>query len=244
MPPGLLTPDAMPQVPQYLFEEVKQLIMLIERANGIGDIMQGRGDVRQRTARGIERLYEASHARIELSIKHFEDSFKEAAFQMGGLVQQFYKEERPINIAGNQNFRAESFTLMPTDLEEEFEISIDSAAALPQDKQSRAQLIFELLTNHVFEMAVSPDPAMKEIAKTVLEGVEFPGREALLNFKPQQMQAPGMPLMPGAPTQMPEAVPGVPALSPGVQEMAQEAGISPEDLARIVQQGMGARPTP
>ena len=244
MEPGMLVPDQMPQVPQYLFEEIKQLLMLIERVNGIGDVTQGRGDVRQRTARGIERLYEAAQTRIGLSIKHFEDSFKDAAFQMGSLVRQFYKEERSINIAGNQNYRAESFTLKPEELEEEVEISIDSAAALPQDKQSRAQLIFELLKNKIFDMAVSPDPGQKEIAKIVLEGVEFPGREALLNFSPQQMQAPGMPSMPGAPNQMPEAAPGVPALSPGIQEMAQAAGISPEQLAQIVQQGMGVRPTP
>jgi len=234
IPPGMLQPDQVPNIPPYLYEEIKQLIVMIERVSGISDILQGRGDVRQRTARGIERLYEAGHGRLSKSVHHYEDSYKELGYQMGSLVKQYYQEERQINIAGDANTARESFTIGSEQLEEEFEIAIDSAAALPQDKQSRAQLVFMLLQNHIFEMALGDDPLMKQAAKVVLDTVEFPNRESLLNFQPEPQGTPGMP----------EVAPGIPALTPEAQEMAQAGGIPPEQLAQIVQQGMQGGPPP
>jgi len=257
MPPGLLAPDEVPQIPQYLYNEVQAYVLMIERVTGIGDVMQGRGDVRQRTARGIERLYEAGSSRIGLSVKLFEDSYKEYAYQAGSLIQQFYTEERKINIGSDQNTMAESFTVKPEELKEEYEVSIDSSAALPQDKQSRATLVFNLLKEGVLERAVSPDPVQKEVARIVLDTLEFPNREKILsmNIQPPMPQPgpqagpqgmpPGMPQgMPqGEPPGMPEVAPGVPALGANVQEMAQAAGVTPEELVQIIQQAI-QRPTP
>ena len=192
--------------------------------------MQGRGDVRQRTARGIERLFEAGSSRISLSVKNFEDGYSELAYQVGSLVQQCYGEDRKIVIASGGE-ALDRFTIGPDNLRDKFEISIDSAAALPQDKQSKAELAFTLLQNHIFELAMSDDPKMKQIAKTMLDVVEFPNREALLNFQEKAM----MPQ--GGYAQMPQFA-GIPVLSPEAQEMAAAAGVTPEALAQMVQQGI------
>jgi len=259
MPPDMIKPDEVIQAPQYLFEEVKQLVILIERVTGISDVMQGRGDVRQRTARGIERLFEAGSARIGLSIKLFEDSFKDAAYQIGSLVRQYYTEDREINITGGSEVLQESFVIKPENLEEEMEVSIDSAAALPKDKQSRAELVFTLLKNHIFEIAMADDPKMKMIGKIVLDAVEFPNREAILNFTPDQLTK-AFPSMgnqlnmqsgqPGQPqAQMPEfAGMGMPVLNSALEELAAAAQVSPEEMVEMIQSGVSniqeiARPT-
>ena len=236
MPPGMLVPDPIPQVPQWLYEEIKNIIIMIERVSGITDVMQGRGDVRQRTARGIERLWEAGSSRIGMSVKLFEESYKQAAYQMGSLVRQYYKERRVINIAGDSNSAREIFEISPDELEQEFEISVDTAATLPQDKKSRADLVFFLLQNHIFDMALSQDPMQKKIARIVLDTVEFPGRKELLRTNPQELQATQQA------GQIPEIAPGVPAVSNQLAEMAQAAGISPEELQQIIQTGLN-RPT-
>ena len=249
MPPEMIKADEVIQAPQYLFEEVKQLVILIERVSGISDVMQGRGDVRQRTARGIERLFEAGSARIGLSTKLFEDSFKEAAYQMGSLVRQYYTEDREINITGGAEVLQESFVITADDLKEEMEVSIDSAAALPKDKQSRAELVFTLLKNHIFEIAMSDDPKMKMMGKIVLDAVEFPNREAILNFTPDQLTKafPGMgnQLNMQSQAQMPEFA-GMPVLNSALEELAAAAQVSPEEMVEMIQSGVQqiARPTP
>jgi len=230
IPPEMIKPDTAPQIPEAIFNEIQQLMIMIERVSGISDIMQGRGDVRQRTARGIERLFEAGSSRISLSVKNFEDGYSELAYQVGSLVQQCYGEDRKIVIASGGE-ALDRFTIGPDNLRDKFEISIDSAAALPQDKQSKAELAFTLLQNHIFELAMSDDPKMKQIAKTMLDVVEFPNREALLNFQEKAM----MPQ--GGYAQMPQFA-GIPVLSPEAQEMAAAAGVTPEALAQMVQQGI------
>ena len=223
----------------------KGIIILIERITGISDVMQGRGDVRQRTARGIERLFEAGSARIGLSVKLFEDSFKEAAYQMGSLVRQYYQEDREINITGGL---PESFVINPEELKEEMEVSIDSAAALPKDKQSRAELVFTLLKNHIFEIAMADDPKMKMIGKIVLDAVEFPNREAILNFTPDQLTkafpSMGNQLNMQSQAQMPEFA-GMPVLNSALEELAAAAQVSPEEMVEMIQSGVQqiARPT-
>lgn len=242
MPPDMIQPDVVVQVPQYLSEEVKEDIILIERVSGISDVLQGRGDVRQRTARGIERLSEAGSARIGLSIKLFEDSFKEAAYQMGSLVRQYYTEDRKINIAGGAEGLPESFTIKPENLKEDMEVSVDSAAALPKDKQSRAELVFTMLKNHIFEIAMSEDPKMKMIGKIVLDAVEFPNREAILNFTPQQLtkEFPKMGLNLESQAQMPAFAgnENMPVLNTALEELAAAAGVSPEEMIEMIQSGV------
>lgn len=240
MPPEMIKPDEVVQIPQYISEEVKWLTTMIERVSPASDVLQGRGDVRQRTARGIERLSEAGSARIGLTIKLFEDSFKEAAYQIGSLVKQYYTEDRKINIAGGPSALPESFTITPDDLKEDMEVSIDSAVALPKDKQSRAELVFTMLKNHIFEIAMSDDPKMKMVGKIVLDAVEFPNREAILNFTPEQLTKtfPGMNINPESQEQMPEFA-GMPQSSSVLEELAAAAQVTPEEMAQLIQQGLG-----
>ena len=240
MPPDMIHPDEAVQVPQYLAEEVKWLTTMIERVSPASDVLQGRGDVRQRTARGIERLSEAGSARIGLTIKLFEDSFKEAAYQIGSLVRQYYADDREINIAGGAEGLPESFTIKPDDLKEEMEVSIDSAVALPKDKQSRAELVFTMLKNHIFEIAMSDDPKMKMVGKIVLDAVEFPNREAILNFTPEQLTKtfPKMGLNPESQAQMPEFA-GMPQSNSVLEELAAVAQVTPEEMTQMIQSGIG-----
>jgi len=139
----------------------------------------------------------------------------------------------------------------PDQLQGKFEVSIDSGAALPRDKQSKADLVFHLADMQVFQMAMSGDPIAKQTAKVILDAVEFPGREELLNFQPPPQAPPPLPPQPEAPGVQ---IPGPPSPIPspgnppaaeenplvGIIEMAAQAGIPPEQFVQLLTGGMGA----
>ena len=183
--------DTPPMLPAYLFNRIKDLVLRIEVLTGITDVLQGRGGITHRTARGIERIYESATSRMGLAIRLMELALKKVAYLMAATAQQFYDTDRTFSVVGTSNNIEEVFTISKNDISGEFDVSIDSGAALPQDKKSKAELVFDLMKNHIFEMALSDDPVQREIAKTVLDAVEFPGRETMLNFsKQQQMTQP------------------------------------------------------
>jgi hypothetical protein len=248
IPPDKLRADIAPQIPPNLLVRPNDIIQRIFDVTGISEILQGSGRVTHRTARGIERLFEAGSSRIGQSIQFMEQTLAELSLQMAGLAQENYTTERVHAIIGGNGMIAGALKTTSEDLAGEFEVSIDSGAALPRDKQSRADLVFELLKNHIFEMALGEDPAMKKAAKLVLDAVEFPGREELLAFKPPvaalpattqaPAQPPGLPMpipaIPGAPPAGP-AVPGG-AIPPEVQDLLNTTGLSLQDLMAMASQ--------
>lgn len=242
--------DVPGQVPQYLVTRIQDIIQRIYEITGISEILQGSGRVTHRTARGIERLFEAGTTRIGKSIQYYERALQEVALMMAALVNQFYTEDRVHAIIGGNGQLAGTLKTPAGSLKGKYEVTIDSGAALPRDKQSRADLVFNLLQNHVFEMALSPNPIMKAQAKVVLDAVEFPGREALLNFKTPQAQPPvaqsppqGMAAPPAGALPMPaaqagpQAAGGAPDMA-AIMEMAAQAGIPPEQFIQMISQGL------
>jgi hypothetical protein len=255
VPPEQLQADVAPQIPPNLMVRPGDIIQRIFDVTGVSEILQGSGRVTHRTARGIERLYEAGSSRIGQSIQFMEQTLGELSLQMAALAQQFYDTERVHAIIGGNGTIAGSIKTVPADLAGEFEVSIDSGAALPRDKQSRADLVFELLKNHIFEMALSDDPRQKKAAKLILDSVEFPGREELLAFKPPPSPAAPPQAPQGAPQALPGGLPvpmpmpaaagapaGVPAgaIPPEVQDLLNTSGLSLQDLMAMVSQaGVG-----
>ena len=190
--------DTPPVVPAYLFNRIKDLVQRIETITGITDVLQGKGGISHRTARGIERIYESATSRMGLATRLMEESLKDVAYLMASTAQQFYDTNRTFSVVGTSNNVEEVLTISKQDISGEFDVSIDSGASLPQDKKSKADLVFSLLQNHIFEMALGQDPIHKEIAKTVLDAVEYPGREAMLkNPVVPEQPAPPQGMMPG-----------------------------------------------
>ena len=252
-----LKADTPPQVPQYLISRIQDLIQRIYEITGINEIMQGSGRVTHRTARGIERLFEAGSTRIGKSIQYYEKALKEVALQKAELAMEFYTEDRIHAIIGGNGMIAGVIQTKPGQLKGKYEVSIDSGAALPRDKQSKADLVFNLADKQVFQMALSPDPIAKQVAKVVLDAVEFPGREELLNFQMPPQAPPLLPTAPqGAPGVLPPGSPppvaGQGMMPPGpgggagaanpmmaILEMAAAAGMPPEQFIQMLMQGGG-----
>ncbi len=256
VPPDKVQADVAPQIPPNLLMRPGDIIQRIFDVTGVSEILQGSGRVTHRTARGIERLYEAGSSRIGQSIRFMEQTLAEMALQIASLAQQYYGTERVHALIGGNGQVAGSLKTQPADLEGEYEVSIDSGAALPRDKQSRADLVFNLLQNHIFEMALADDPKLKRAAKLVLDAVEFPGREELLTFQapapPPQAQLPNVPgpagipgpaVTPGGPGAAPGAIPGLPAgaIPPEIQDLLNTSGLSLQDLMAMASQ---AGPSP
>jgi hypothetical protein len=254
VPPELLQPDDAPQLPAYLVRRIEDIVNRFMDVSGISEILMGSGRVTHRTARGIERLFEAGTSRIGQSIQFSEESLGESATMLAQVVAQFYKNPRYMPIFDSEGTVSEMMQLDGKEFTQgKFQASIDSGAALPRDKQSRADLVFNLQKMGVFEMAMAPDPAAKEIAKVILNAVEFPGREQLLRNLiqvPPPQPEPGPPLeAPVPPAGLPLSgpaglgVPPVPAppgqFPPEVLEMAAAAGVAPEELVAMLTQAAG-----
>ena len=226
--PDQLRADDPPQVPAVLVRMQQEYIQRIFDISGISDILQGSGRVTHRTARGIERLFEAATSRIGQSVQNHELALKKVFAMMGDLAEMFYKEDRMFALFGGSGQMEGSLPVPTGSLKGEFEVSIDSGATLPQDKKSRAELTLELNNAGILEMAAIGDPAHKEIARVVLEAVEFPKRERLLAIQPPPPELP--------PEPMEEQIP------PEAMMMAQETGIPPEALQAIVEQAASGQP--
>jgi len=244
--------DAPAQIPQYLIIRINDIIQRIYEVTGISEILQGSGRVTHRTARGIERLFEAGTTRIGKSIQYYERALKEVALMMAELVNQFYTEEKIHAIIGGNGMVKGTIVTQPGELKGQYEVTIDSGAALPRDKQSKADLVFNLADKGIFAMAQSPNPAEKMTAKVVLDAVEFPGREELLNAQAlppsspeQQASPPGAPASSGAmpPGAIPPGVPSGDNPLAAIVEMAAAAGLEPEQFAQLLAQaGAGVGP--
>jgi hypothetical protein len=217
VPPGMLRPDETPQFPQYLIVLAQRYVDQIGTVSGITEILQGK-DPHHRTAKGIERIFEAAVSRIGASTRLMEQALEDVAYMVFSCAQQFYTEQRTFALIGTSGTPTGQLTVNgPEDLAGEFDISVDSGASLPKDKQSKADLGFNLLQNHIFDMAVSGDPKQQLIAKTILNLVEFPGREELLNFKPPAPPPTPASVPPGAPASNGPA--GAPSLPPQLMQM-------------------------
>jgi len=89
---------------------------------------------------------------------------------------------------------------------------------------------------------------MKMMGKIVLDAVEFPNREAILNFTPDQLTkafpSMGDQLNMQSQAQMPEFA-GMPVLNSALEELAAAAQVSPEEMVEMIQSGVQqiARPT-
>jgi len=253
-PPELLQSDDAPQLPAYLVRRIEDIVQRIMDVSGITEIMMGSGKVTHRTARGIERLFEAGTSRIGQSIQFSDESLGQTATMGAQTVAQFYTEPRYLPIFDDDGKVAEVMEVNPEDFTSTFEASIDSGAALPRDKQSRADLVFGLHKMGVFEMATSPDPVQKTIARVILDTVEFPGREQLLREQVAPPPPPPEPQLPqGLPVGLPQGAPPIPApvgapvgppapaagYPPEVMEMAAAAGLPPDQLMLMMQQAAG-----
>jgi hypothetical protein len=230
--PQLIRADVPPQPPAYLIRIITDTVQQIGNVSGITEILQGR-DPKHRTAKGIERIFEAAVTRIGSSTRLMEASIRDVALLTASVAQQFYTEERTFALIGSSKSDLSRMVIQPGDLDGEYEVSIDSGASLPKDKQSRAELGFSLLQNKVFDLALSDDPKAKLIGKTILDLVEFPGREALLNQPP----APP-PMMPPQMAQGQSGQPMPPDAAAAIEEMAQQLGAgNPQEL--MAKLGMG-----
>ena len=214
--------DVPPVIPAYLFNRINDIVQRIETITGITDVLQGKGGISHRTARGIERIYESATSRMGLATRIMEESLKDVAYLMASVAQQFYETDRTFSVVGTSNNVEEVLTISKSDISGEFDVSIDSGASLPQDKKSKAELVFSLLQNQIFNMALGQDPLQKEIAKTVLDAVEYPGREAMLTFAPAQPQPEMLPeMVQGGDPKMQEAE----TLPPEAMELAGILGL-------------------
>ena len=181
IPLNAIRMDALPQFPTYIFNLIQFVERSIEAISGITDVMQGRGDVRHRTASGLEILYETGTSRIALSRKLVDNSFKELAYLMGSVVQQFYTKRETFSIVGEDGSRVDIKDFKASDMQEKFMVTVDSGISLPQDKQSKADALMNLINNQIIQMGFSDDPVQKAMAYIVLKQLDIPFKDQILS---------------------------------------------------------------
>jgi len=249
--PGMLEPIVQPNIPAYALRRIPELVSFIERISGATDVLQGRGDIRQRTALGVQVLSQAGTSRISTSIAFMESSLKKLAYKVASIVQQYYTEERTIAITGDSGSTGEVITIKPEELVGEYEVSVDSGAALPQDKMSRVETAVKMYQMGVIQKALlhlgNPQQIDETAANYVLDVVELPKRSELRKTKPVELGTPPVnnsngagqaeQTQPGPNIQQPtpQQQPNIPPETAEILATLQQLGLKPEELQQMIQ---------
>ncbi len=240
--PGMLEPNIPPNIPAYAVRRIPENVNMIERVSGITDVLQGRGDIRQRTALGVQVLTQAGTSRISTSIAYMEMGLKRIAYKTASIVQQFWTEERTVAIAGDRNYGSEVLTIGPDDLVGEMEVSVDSGASLPQDKMSRVETVLSLHKQGVIQDALlhlgSEQAIRKKAAEFVMNEIEMPHREELLKERPEAIGTPPAQLPAAGPAQVPpsgQPVAQLPDETAAIMAAMEQQGITPEEVQGMAQ---------
>lgn len=152
-------------VTQSAFQEAEQLESLIERISGVGGYQLGQVEEGQnRTATGVSLITEQGASKFALKVKLMEKvGLRRVARQWGGLIQQFFEEERVIRVQGpNGQWLFPSLTAEGIQGNLDYEIDVGSSTLTEQAQMERSLLLFQTLTP-VLPQAIIP------LAKDVLE---------------------------------------------------------------------------
>jgi len=141
-----------PSVPAALFETVSQDKQYMESILGNVDIIQGVRPVGVETGVLGSLLTENANIRLSLKAKILEKSFKRMGRLITKMIQQFYRTERVIRVAGETSLSSDFITIssedemfknnIPQDID--FDIIIGAGGTLPKSRTTRPQQAWEL----------------------------------------------------------------------------------------------------
>jgi len=222
---GSIIRDFPPALQTGMIDIYKTLIRMAEQESGVNEISQGRQPTGVTAASAIDTLKESSQTRIRMKERVLQPSLQQLAMQVVALMMQFYREPRVARITNTENvwpdyfeffieeqgdgqylFNKKNYVFDPNTQRYTLElnhttigptkglmdIKIMSGTAMPWSKTVKTNIAFKL-----FEGGVIDD-------KNLLETLEWPDAEQIINRKRELAAAMPPPEGPGAPPPQPQ----------------------------------------
>ncbi|MEW6171865.1 MAG: hypothetical protein AB1510_02180 [Bacillota bacterium] len=227
-----------PEMAAYIMQLLTLLPTWGETVSGVHDVTQGRRPQGITAAAAIAELQEAGQARIRLKNRSMEKTVKDLGELIKSRVMQFYPPGRIIRVVGKDK-QVQFIPFDPRNIKGDFDVLVEAGSSLPVSKAGKynqATFLFE-------KGAID--------AQALLEAVEWPNREEVLQRmgRLQQSGGPAGAPVPGATPPItppavipPEAVPQdigdlPPGPGAGIPQVPPDVAIALLGLLQQLQQG-------
>lgn len=167
--PGAEAPTAMqtPPIPQYAYEETKELKQAVYEQFGLSEVSRGQIPAAGIPAIGMQLLVEQDETRIGVEVEQHEHAWAEVGNLILEYVAKFIKTPQKIKIKGKsgelsiREFRGE-------DLKGNTDVTVVRGSTIPTNKALRRQEIL-----NAFQQGLLGDPMDTSVREKVLGMLEF-----------------------------------------------------------------------
>ena len=162
--------DQPPSMPMYVVNAVETYKNDIEQISGIYNTLKGENSSGVYTAQGILALQEAGQVRIRLKVKLLENALGGIAQRWFSRMQQFWKEDRWLNITkADGSYDLKRF--VTSSLQYEYDIKITAGSTMPVNRGAMLDLMIRL--------AQTPMP----------DGQNLVDRDAVVEYLPEEIKS-------------------------------------------------------
>lgn len=157
----------LPNIPQYAYTETEMIEKYFNDIAGISDVSQGNIPSASIPAIGMQLLVEQDMTRIGIMTDQHERAWARVGQLILKYVEQYYKVERTIKIAGkSMEYAVKSFK--GEDLRGNTDVIVVKGSTVPNSKALKRQDIL-----NAYQQGLLGDPADPKIRDKVLELIEF-----------------------------------------------------------------------
>jgi hypothetical protein len=152
-----------PNIPQDLYESLRQIDLMFEEASGIGNVLQGRGEQGVRSAGHASQLARLGSSRAKKKALIVEDSLEKLATLYLKLMQAY--DTTYFKDSEGMKFIAEQFT-------KDYVVKVDAHSNSPIFMEDLRSLAFELFKAQAIDkesLLDLLDPPMKQLLKERLK---------------------------------------------------------------------------
>ena len=158
--PGLPPPQAMdmPQMPQYVMQELEHLQQDMDDISGQHEISRGNTPAQVTAATAISYLQEQDDSKLGPTIESQEKGIRKIGRQYLGLVHQYWTTERVVRVVGEDSyFDAQTFqgkSIVGTSEKINRDVRVESGSSLQTSKAARQAVIMDAMKNGFIDPAV------------------------------------------------------------------------------------------
>ena len=163
---GAPAPMAIPNIPQYAYNEEDKIDAQINYVSGISDVSRGEIPSAGIPAIGMQLLVEQDQSRIGVMVEQHERSYAKLGTYILKFVSKFYTMDRTMKIAGKQGFMVK--TVNGAMLRGNTDVIVVKGSTLPGSKVLRRQEI-----TNAYQLGILGNPDDVKVREKVLAAMEF-----------------------------------------------------------------------
>lgn len=167
--PGAPPPSAMsmPQIPSFVYEDIRTLDGEFDQVSGIGETMQGNAESASMPFRGMALLVEQNQTRISAQTSRNEVGYAKIGGHILKYVGKNYEMPRMMKVAGDGlGYTVKEFK--GQDLNDNYDVIVIPGSTVPNSKVLKRQDIM-----NAYQTGLLGDPADPKLRAKVLKMMEF-----------------------------------------------------------------------